>query len=196
MLGGKIKINQRWLKTFAQYCTSSPESEAVARGHTVAHSLDRKGLRRIESHSSPHICPHHLFASLQPTPPTLLRACLHWVCTHTHSHGMAYKRRSLYSRVSKELTQNGQNRRQQRIKHLSKAAIPYNTALTVRADIQRKWLKACENDHVSVSTFWWTLTFTNSQYCTIWISQIKNKKSISLFIAVSCSNDACVAEWQ
>lgn len=68
--------------------------------------------------------------------------------TRSRAHITAYERSSLCISVSEGLIRNGQSRLEQWIKHLSRAIL-YNTVLTVRADIQRKWLKACANYHVS-----------------------------------------------
>lgn len=106
----------------------------------------------------PHYSQHH--------PPTLLRAFLHHVYTQS----------SRYISVSEEFIHNGQSRLQQWIKHLSRAAILYYTILTVRADIQRKLLKACANYHISVSTSWCRLSRSDRshsvEHLTIWTSQI------------------------
>lgn len=115
----------------------------------------REGLRVTHHHTCAHIVPP-LPPSLQPTPPTETKSVFTH-CTHAH-RWQRMKEVASTSVCQGSLSIMGKSRLEQWIKHLFRAAIPDNTVLTIRVDIQRKWLKACANYHVSVSTYWFLLS--------------------------------------
>lgn len=129
--------------------TSTPKSGGGTEGDTVG---GREGLSVTQHRTCAHAAPPPHPPSLPPfTAHTTHRTksifTLSWR-TRSRAHITAYERSSLCISVSEGLIRNGQSRLEQWIKHLSRAIL-YNTVLTVRADIQRKWLKACANYHVS-----------------------------------------------
>ena len=138
---------------FACVSTSTPKSGGGAEGDTVG---GREGPSVTQHCTCAHVHPRRPPTLPPPPLPSFTAHTTHRpksiftpsLRTRSHAHITAYERSSLRISVSEGLIRNGQSRLEQWIKHLSRAIL-YNTVLAVRADIQRKWLKACANYHVS-----------------------------------------------